>query len=89
MYLEDIDFGIKINDLGYKVIFNPNSKIMHYGGGSTGSRYRTVLKYWYESRKIFFLKHSSTISGSFLYIIFTIEEFFLSLYHKIKNTPNE
>lgn len=89
MYLEDIDFGMKINSLGYNVVFDPNVKIMHYGGGSTDSKYRTVLKYWYGSRKKFFKKHLSPISSSILNIIFSTEEFILSLYHKLKNTPNE
>lgn len=89
MYFEDVDFGININNLGYKVVFDPNAQIMHFGGGSSKSKYRTALKHWYSSRKKFFQKHMPVLSGLFLYIMFTVEEFLLYIFHKLKNTPNE
>lgn len=89
LYLEDLDFGIKLKEKGYKIIFDPNSSINHIGGASSGSKYNIVLKYWYKSRKIFFKKHLNKISGLILYMIFTIEEFLLKKYHNIKHEPFE
>lgn len=77
MYMEDIDFGIKNNNDGFKVIFDPNSSVIHIGGVSSPNKYKTSLNYWYKSRKIFFRKHLPLIQAIILYIIFTIEEIFL------------
>lgn len=89
MYLEDIDFGDNINENGYKVIFDPESEIIHIGGASSNSKYRSVLRYWYTSRKKYFQKHLNPICSSILIIIFTLEEQFLKIYHKIKSEPYE
>lgn len=84
MYMEDVDFGIKNNENGLKVIFDPNSFVIHIGGVSTPNKYRTSLNYWYKSRKIFFKKHLPKIQAIILNTIFTIEESIL----KIINTLN-
>jgi len=77
MYMEDIEFGIKNNLLGYKVIFDPRSKIIHIGGASSPNKYKTSLEHWYKSRKIFFKKQLPRIQAIILIIIFTIEELIL------------
>jgi len=79
MYMEDIDFGIKNNKEGYRVVFDPNSQVFHIGGVSSNNKYRTSLNYWYKSRKIFFKKHSNTLEGIILNIIFSLEEAFLKV----------
>lgn len=85
LYLEDIDFGIKINQSGYKVVFDPNSKIKHIGGASCHNKYKTDLKNWYKSRKIFFRLHLNKVEGIILSIIFSIEEKLLKVILFIKN----
>ncbi|MDD4938366.1 MAG: glycosyltransferase family 2 protein [Candidatus Shapirobacteria bacterium] len=89
MYLEDIEFGIKNNQEGYKVIFDPNSEIIHIGGVSSKNKYKTSLNYWYKSRKIFFKKYLGIFKGTILSIIFSIEEIILKVYHYIKHEPTE
>ncbi|MBI2465130.1 glycosyltransferase family 2 protein [Candidatus Shapirobacteria bacterium] len=89
MYLEDMQFGVDINKAGFKVVFDPDVKIIHHGGKSNDSKYKTILKYWYSSRKIYFKKNLSFLQGRFLEVIFTIEEYLLKKYHEILNTPNE
>jgi len=88
MYMEDIDFGIKNNNEGYKVVFDPNSQIFHIGGASSNNKYRTSLNYWYKSRKIFFKKHSNVLEGIILGIIFSLEEIFLKARNYIHHDPN-
>lgn len=85
LYFEDIDFGIKINRLGYKVIFDPNSQIVHIGGHSSKNKYKTDLKHWYESREIFFKKLLKPIPSIILLLIFKIEKNILNLRNLIKN----
>lgn len=89
MYMEDIDFGIRNNKEGYKVIFDPNSNIIHIGGSSSKNKYKTSLKYWYKSRKIFFKKHLGIFKGTILSILFSLEEIILKVYHYIKHEPSE
>ncbi len=88
MYLEDIDFGNKINSLGYKVIYDPNSEITHVGGLSNNSKYKTVLKYWYKSRKIYFKNYLSPVKFFFINTLFSAEELLLKTYHFFTHTPN-
>ncbi|MFA5749633.1 MAG: glycosyltransferase family 2 protein [Candidatus Shapirobacteria bacterium] len=83
LYLEDLDFGISIKEQGYKVVFDPNSQIKHIGGASSNNKYKTNLKYWYKSRKVFFKKHLNFIEGIILSVIFSFEEFLLKIYHHI------
>lgn len=83
LYLEDIDFGNKINLLGHKVIFDPKSEITHVGGKSSNSKYNIVLPKWYISRKKYFKKHLNIIQSTILNTIFNIEEKFLKTINKI------
>lgn len=77
LYLEDLDFCLKMKSKGFKVIFDPKSEIFHIGGASTNNKYNMALNYWYKSRKIFFKKHLNKVEGIILNIIFTIEEIIL------------
>lgn len=79
LYLEDIDFGIKINNQGYKVIFDPNSHIVHLGGYSSKNKYKTDLKHWYQSREIFFKEHLNIFTSIILILIFKLEKNILYL----------
>jgi GT2 family glycosyltransferase len=87
LYLEDLDFCVTLKNKGYKIIFDPRSKIKHFGGKSNSSKYNTVLKDWYKSRKYFFKKHLNIIQYLVLKFVFSIEELFLKIYHKTKNEP--
>lgn len=85
LYLEDIDFGISINNKGYQVILDPESHIKHIGGASSTNKYKTNLQSWYKSRKIFFKKHQNKFNGIILTVIFSIEEFILKKIQLLKN----
>lgn len=89
LYFEDIDFGIKINNQGYKVIFDPNSKVVHIGGFSSKNRYKTDLKHWYHSREIFFKEHLGLFPSIILISIFKIEKTILYLRSLYKHEPNK
>lgn len=84
MYLEDLDFCLRIKNKGLKVIFDPRSNITHIGGFSSKNKYNMALNYWYKSRKIFFKKHLNKVEGIILSIIFTIEEIILKTRLSIK-----
>lgn len=85
LYLEDIDFGISINNKNYLVKLDPDSHIKHIGGASSNNKYKTDLNSWYKSRKIFFKKHQNKFKGIIITVIFSIEEFILKKIEFIKN----
>lgn len=88
LYLEDLDLGYIVENNGQLAVFDPESHVTHIGGSSSGSVYKIVLNHWYKSRKVFFLKNLPKYQGYILYIIFILEESFLTVFHKINNTPN-
>jgi len=38
-YLEDVDIGYRAQIYGYRNLYTPKAKVLHYGSASTGSRY--------------------------------------------------
>lgn len=38
-YLEDMDIGYRARIYGYRNLYEPSAKVLHYGSASTGSRY--------------------------------------------------
>lgn len=77
LYLEDLDFCLKMKSKGFKIIFDPRSEIFHIGGASSDNKYHMALNYWYKSRKIFFKKHLNKLEGIILNVVFSLEELFL------------
>jgi hypothetical protein len=88
LYLEDLYLGKTLEKNKFEVWFDPNSHVSHISGSSNTSKYNIVLGHWYHSRKIYFLKFLPKHQSCLLYIIFTIEELFLKIYHFIKKQPN-
>jgi len=38
-YLEDVDVSMRLRIFGYRILFEPASRIFHYGSGTSGSKY--------------------------------------------------
>lgn len=57
MYQEETDWGIRCKDAGYKVIYNPNSTVIHYGGVTTKSVKIKSIWIFTQSMMKFFKKH--------------------------------
>jgi len=38
-YLEDVDVSFRLRTCGYRILFEPASRILHFGSGTSGSRY--------------------------------------------------
>lgn len=83
-YGEDLEMCYRIKELGYKVMFNPNVKLIHYWGASSGlkSTSKDVTtankensdkwnKARYEAMKIFYDKHyREKYSELFRWVVF-------------------
>lgn len=58
LYFEEVDLCRRARNAGWKVIYEPRSRIVHLEGSSTGiSRTKPMPRYWYESRRRYFVKH--------------------------------
>ena len=59
LYFEEIDLAFRIRESGWKVYFVSDAAVDHVGGLSTGlgDKTRRMPKYWFESRRRYFVKH--------------------------------
>jgi len=57
MYFEDKDICKRVKDLGYKVIYYPETTIIHLLGGSSHGIKKSVNKYYRDSQLYYYQKH--------------------------------
>ena len=57
MYEEETDWGIECKNAGYKVVYNPNSIVVHYKGVSTKKVQIKAIWIFTQSMMKFFKKH--------------------------------
>lgn len=57
MYGEDIDWCYRIKNVGWKIVYYPKTKIIHYKGGSSKKRNSKVIFEFYRAMYLFYKKH--------------------------------
>jgi hypothetical protein len=57
LYFEEIDLCRRARRAGWEVWLAPASRVTHFEGASTGIRRGRLPRYWFDSRRWFFLKH--------------------------------
>lgn len=59
LYFEEVDFCRCARQAGWECWYVPESRVLHLEGASTGIRTaaRRRARYWYDSRRRFFVKH--------------------------------
>jgi GT2 family glycosyltransferase len=58
LYGDDLDWCYRIKSAGWKVVYFPETKIIHYGGkGGTGKKPYFNIYHFYRSAFIFYKKH--------------------------------
>lgn len=57
MYFEDKDICKRVNDLGWKVIYYPNTSLIHLLGGSSQNLKKSVNTYYRDSQLYYYQKH--------------------------------
>ncbi len=63
-YYEDTDLAFAVRRAGYKVVYQPFSKIIHYEGASSGTDVTSGIKaYQLENQKKFFAKWREELAG--------------------------
>jgi GT2 family glycosyltransferase len=60
-YFDDIDICLRAKRAGWETWFVPESKVIHFGGASTGvtapGSQKRVPAYWFQARRRYFLKN--------------------------------
>lgn len=59
LYFEEVDFCFRVRQAGWQCWYVPDSRVMHLEGASTGIGItaKRRAKYWFDSRRRFFVKH--------------------------------
>ncbi|MEW9125127.1 MAG: glycosyltransferase, partial [Thermotaleaceae bacterium] len=57
MYGEDIDWCYRIKQAGWKIIYYPETKIIHYKGGSSKKKNPKLIYEFYRAMILFYNKH--------------------------------
>jgi GT2 family glycosyltransferase len=59
MYLEDMDYCIRLRQAGWKLYYLPQGEIVHLAGASSGGRMRNFSVHSYRALFYFYRKHFS------------------------------
>lgn len=91
MYQEETDWGIRTKNIGKKVIYNPEAKILHYGGVTTTKVKAKSVWYFTQSMMKFFKKYFWNDYNIFQKVFWTILIYsnFLLKYTKLKLNRNK
>ncbi len=73
MYLEDIDLCRRANGVGMKILYCPDSKIIHIGGGSSPNIHKINYSAWDESRLYYVHKNFNGVARLFLTLLVDID----------------
>jgi len=87
MYLEDVDYGVRAREKGYKNYYIPGVKIIHESGSSSNSKYKINVSAWRKSKKYYFNKHLKYPLNKITSLVFSIDDFMIDIIHKIKKEP--
>lgn len=63
LYLEDLDFCLRVQKAGFLLLFVPEARVWHQGSASTAKSVATRRYYMAKSTIHFLRKHTSSISG--------------------------
>lgn len=66
MYFEDKDLCKRVGELGYKVIYYPDTSIIHLLGGSSQNITKSVNNYYRDSQLYYYQKHLSKFQTEIL-----------------------
>ena len=85
LYLEDLDFFIRANCLGYSAIFIPKVLGEHFEGGSSSLLpYKINIQAWQKSKRYFSKKHFGFL-GKILNTMCDIDDKLITIYKTMKH----
>jgi GT2 family glycosyltransferase len=88
LYLEDVDFSYRVNNIGYKNYLIPNADIIHdEGSSSSTSKYRINIVAWRKSRNYLFKKYFNKYENIIMQLIFIIDDKLIDFKHILLAEP--
>lgn len=84
MYLEDVDFCLKVKGQGLKVIYAPKSVIFHEGGASSNNKDKINFGAWVNSRKVYFQKNHNWLVNMIVQPAFLLDELIMRAWRNIR-----
>jgi N-acetylglucosaminyl-diphospho-decaprenol L-rhamnosyltransferase len=81
MYTEELELCYRLDQMGYKIVLNPDINIIHHGGSSSGSYHSLTSEVRYML--YFFEKHKSRLIMPFVKLIFILGSSLRYLYFGI------
>jgi len=88
MYLEDVDFGVRVRAKGFENYYIPQAKIIHESGSSSKySKYKINVVAWRNSKRYYVKKHFNVLWYIILSIVFLIDDFVTDIIHIIRKEP--
>jgi GT2 family glycosyltransferase len=66
LYFEEVDLCKRVREAGFKIVFNPSIKVIHYGEKST-EKGEKVNRIFSESRFYFFRKHFGWLAAAMVH----------------------
>ncbi len=84
MYGEDIDLSYRIQKAGFKIVYFPETTIIHYKGESTKKSSLNYVYLFYKAMQIFAQKHFSYGKATWLYRIIQLAIYFRATLSVIK-----
>ncbi len=85
MYAEEVDWCYAMKKAGWQVWYQPKSRIVHYGGGSSKNRRTQREADLYRSRVRFFRKHYGNAAASALkFLIYSLTAVKIVTHHLLR-----
>ena len=88
LFFEDIDLCRRIRKNGWELIFLPQAKIFHMGGGSTAKLKKPSLYHYRKSQLIYYKKHGSRLSIFLLHVYLRINFALLYISNLFKSSED-
>ncbi|MFP4458412.1 MAG: glycosyltransferase family 2 protein [Candidatus Zixiibacteriota bacterium] len=93
LYVEDIDICKRLKDVGWRVVFNPESKIIHHWGASSSKMKRKTFWWHHISMFKYFQKHYRSSVLNFTTLMGLVAHYIIwvgtSFFKEIKNKSNK
>jgi hypothetical protein len=75
MYTEEVDLNYRFKKAGWKILWEPRSKIIHFGGQSTKLNQTAMFLQLYKTKIQFFRKHYSGLTTWFYKLVLAVAAF--------------
>jgi GT2 family glycosyltransferase len=78
-FFNDVDLCYRIKNVGWKIYFHPDARVVHHKGGSTGKAKRRMIWLSHLAFYRFLKKHKAGLANRLLVLLFCIPLFLLAL----------